>query len=345
MMVYGSTRLLRLALAAAALIAGGCQARSATAGSELQRALDVLAQNGGGTHRLPAETTVAVQRGVVVPQGVVLDLNGGHLVATLSDPADAGVRLLSNSGVINGRITVRSRGVPGTQGGAHAPILIGTLYGEDPLPSRRSPFADPAGWRVSGVTLSSDKVVPAGGGVVAGSPAIQVMGGAKNGIIEDVTVPDSSRMAGGIHLDWGTVGPIRSADITGSDRAFQAGRGWTTHPHDIVIRRIRIGRLSRPSIAASGSFGIRLSGVHEIAVSDVSIDGVTEAAIYHTAGDLGYAFARQADRARALQGTRITNVRVASADGAYLVQSDSFADNIARAACRAKAYPRSPAVW
>lgn len=324
--------LIALTLLVAVIPARGAPSAAQSGANRLQAELDLAAREGESVFSLDRGEQLAIQGGVVVPNGVTLDLNGGRLIATLVASDDAGVRLLSDSALVNGTVIVRSRGRPGLQGGAHAPVLIGTLYGEDRSVDLRSRFADPHGWRVSGVTLSSDKAVPAGDGTVLGAPAIAVTGGASDGVIENVTVPDSSTMAGGVHLDWGTVGAISSSDIWGSAAAYRAGRAFTTHPHDIVVRAIRIGRLSRLSVAGTGSFGVRLSGVHDIAVSDVTVAGVTEAAIYHTAGDLGYEFARSADRSRAHLGIRIDGVTVAAAEGAYLLRSDSYADNIGRAA-------------
>ena len=170
-------------------------------------------------------------------------------------------------------------------------------------------------------------------GTELGAPAVQVMGGANDGIIEDVRVPDNARMAGGVFLDWGTVGTIRSDDVAASARLVAAGVAYTTHPHDIVIRRLSIGRLSRPAVLETGSMAVRLSGVHDVAVSDVRAELVTEAGFRFTAGDLGFEFARGHQRVRAHQGVTLDGLRTVSA-GAYLVRTDSYADNIGRAAAR-----------
>ena len=314
-------------LAGTLLALAACSAPASARG--LQDDLDALGRAGGGTFRLPARQRVTVADGVVLPRGVTLDLNGGELVAVLTGANAAGVRMLSDSALRNGTVTVTSRGSPGTQAGAHAPVLIGALYGENPAADRQSPFEAPSGWVVSGVTLRSDKLVAAGG-ISLGAPGIQVVGGAHGGLIENITIPSSARMAGGVMLDWGTVGPIASADIAGSSAAWRAGRGWTTHPHDIVIRGVTIGALTRPATGEAGSFGVRLSGVHDVTVSGVRIEQVTEAAFRYTAGDLGFEFAGPADRARAHRGIVVDGVAAAKA-GAYLVRTDSYADNVGRA--------------
>jgi hypothetical protein len=71
--------------------------------------------------------------------------------------------------------------------------------------------------------------------------------------------------------------------------------------------------------------------VHDIRVSSVTAQSVSEAAFLHTAGDLGYEFAAPGDRARAHRGIVVDGVRAAEVDGGYLVRSDSYADNIGRA--------------
>jgi hypothetical protein len=327
-------------LVVAALLAVGCCAVPSSARG-LQDELYALAHAGGGTFRLQHGQRVTVPDGIVLPRGVTLDLNGGELLAVLTSPNAAGVRLLSNSALRNGTVTVSSRGRPGTQAGAHAPVLIGALYGENLSPDRLSMFDGPSGWVVSGVTLQSDKLVAAGD-LRLGAPGIQVVGGSHHGLIENITVPSSSRMAGGVLLDWGTIGPISSSDIAGSAAAFRIGEGWTTHPHDIRIDGVTIGALTRPATGEAGSFGVRLSGVHDVIVTDLRIDQVTQAAVLNTAGDLGFEFAQEADRNRALRGNVVDGVFVERA-GAYLIRSDSYADNIGRAA--AKGYlPQLPPI-
>ena len=299
---------------------------------DVQAELAALARSGGGTYRLAPGARVTVHEGVVVPRGVTFDLNGGELVAILTEPNAAGVRLMSDAGLRNGTVSVVSRGSPGSQPGAHAPVLIGALLGENPSVDRLSPFESPSGWVVSGVTVRSDKRVAMGNGVAGGAAGIQVMGGAHDGLIEHIAVPDSAILWGAVLLDWGMVGPISSSDVPGSAVSFRHGAAYTTHPHNIIIRDIRVGRLSRPSISESGSFGVRLSGVHDITVSGVTVTSVTEAGLFHTAGDLGYEFARPTDRMRAHLGIRIDDVTIAATEGGYMVRSNTYADNVARAA-------------
>lgn len=315
---------------AALLLVTAPQFLAPVTASGVQTELDALARAGGGVYLLPA-ARVPAPNGVVVPSGVTLDLNGGELITVLTNATAAGVRLMSDSAVRNGSVTVVSQGSPASQAGAHAPILVGALVGENTAPGRLSPFEAPNGWTISNVTLRSDKRVKGDDLPPMGSAAIQVIGGARDGLIENVTVPDSALLSGGVLLDWGTVGPISSHDVSGSAAVWRRGQGYTTHPHDIAIRQIHVGRLTRPSVRETGSFGVRLSGVHDVTVTDVVVQETTEAAFYHTAGDLGYEFARPQDRARAHRGIVLEGLQATRA-GSYLIRTDSYADNVGRAA-------------
>ena len=301
----------------------------------LQAAIDRLSAAGGGELALPPGAVTVASIAPVVKPDVVLNLNGGTLLLVLHEHNATGVRLRSNATLKNGTVQVRSSGRPSLQGAAHAPVVVGPLYGEGGTPDAISPEEGVGGWTIRDLILASDKRAEVGDGNWIGAPAIQIMGGAHDGLIENIEIPDSAVMAGGIHLDWGFVGPISSDTIEADDAAFRAGRAFTTHPHAIVVRNIRIGRLSLPSgRGADGSFGIRLSGVHDVSVSDVTIVSVTGAAFYHTAGDLGFEFAPDTVKPRACLGIRISGGTVREASTAYLIWSNSYADNVGRAAAR-----------
>lgn len=76
---------------------------------------------------------------------------------------------------------------------------------------------------------------------------------------------------------------------------------------------------------------VRLSGVHDVAVAGVAAALVTQAGFRFTAGDLGFEFAREPSRSRAHRGVTLADMRIGSA-GSHLVRTDSYADNIGRAA-------------
>lgn len=303
----------------------------------LQAEVDRLAAAGGGELRLRSGGTTLARGAPVVGKNVSLDLNGGTLLLELSETNATGVRLRSGATLRNGRVIVRSSGRPSFQSGAHAPVVVGPLLGEGGTPDRVSPDGDVSGWTISDLVLSSDKDVDLGYGVRLGCAAIQIMGGAHNGLIENISIPDSNVMLGGVHMDWGVVGHISSEAIAASAAAFRRGDAYTTHPHDIVVRNIRIGRLTRPMGRygpGGGTFGVRLSGSHNIHVSDVEIDAVTGIAFCHTAGDVGYEFAPAEFASLACRGVVFTRGFVHDATTAYLIGTDSYADNIGREVAR-----------
>lgn len=265
----------------------------------------------------------------VVPDNVVLDLCGSSLHLHLSGGNDTGVGLGNHSEIRNGSVFVYSSGTPSLQAGVHAAITIGPIYGAGGTSS--NPVVGPTGWVVRDMLLSTDKWVSEGGPTIGGC-AIQVSGNANNGLIERIYVPDSDRMIGAVHLDWGSVGSISSADVAGSRTNFDAGTAWTTHPYNIIVRDIEVGRLTAPvSGQDTGSNIIRLSGVYNVRVENVTIGAATYSALTHTAGDLGFEFALASVKPFACQNISFLNCAVADNSTGNLIYSDSYADNVARA--------------
>jgi len=257
---------------------------------------------------------------VIVKDDVTLDLGGATLTFNLTGASDFGVRLRNRAHVRNGTINVVSGGSPGSQAGIHAPLLIGALYGESPTTASISPDEGVTGWSARDLTLSTSR---------DGKVAIQVIGGANNGLIENINVPDSATVTGCVHLDWGTVGAVNSGDIPASRTAFNAGTAYTTHPHNIVIRNIRGGALTRAKGGIDvGSFGVRLSGVYNVRVENVRIQSVTYGAIKVTAGDCGFEFAPAAIKPLRCKGIVIDGVAVENTNNGWLVSVDSYADNV-----------------
>ena len=220
-----------VAASSGGLAVSSCDTMAAPSGGDdfalIQDAIERLWRRGGGTVRCVAGATYRCRRAPVVLDRVTLDLNGATLVLELSGGNDQGVRLRSYAVLRNGTVTVRSRGKPSLQGGAHAPVCVGPLYGEGGTSSQPSPDEGVSDWIIADLTLSTDKRVPVEGGVMGGV-AIQVMGGAARGRIERIVVPDSTTMVGAIHLDWGTVGELQASDdadgMTRTRRAFDEGR-------------------------------------------------------------------------------------------------------------------------
>lgn len=292
------------------------------ADTDLQALIDATSAAGGGVLSLGGATFTRTT-GLVVKDNVTLDLGGGRLLFNLSGANDFGVRLRNRAHVCNGRIDVVSTGSPGSQAGIHAPLLIGALYGESPSTASISADEGVSGWSARNLRLSTDR---------DGKVAVQVIGGANNGVIENIDVPDSALIGGGVHLDWGTVGAINSADIAASRTAFNAGTAYTTHPHNITIRNIRLGALTKAKGGIDvGSFGVRLSGVYNVIVENVRAKSVTYAMVKITAGDCGFEFAPVAVKPLRMKGIVVDGVAVESTGDGNLVSVDSYADNVAAA--------------
>jgi hypothetical protein len=271
----------------------------------------------------PAGSTLLGERGKVyrclrpldIKQGVTLDLQGAMLRLHLNGGSWTGVRLRSGATLRNGAVETVSSGEPGQQGGIHAAVTIGALYGESVGVDAVSPHEGATGWRLSDLTLSTSR---------AGRPVCQIIG-ACSGTIEDIVIPDGPHS--GIHLDWGTVGKIDAGDVPRSRAAFDAGLAYTTHPGDISIRRVSIGVLTHQA-----SHGIRLSGVHRVIVESVRVKSVAFAGFYHTAGDFGYELAATDVKTQRHQGIALRNVVIEDARNGWGFFADCEADNVARAA-------------
>ena len=174
-----------------------------------------------------------------------------------------------------------------------------------------------------------------------GAAVVQVSGGASNGLIENVFIDDSPYILGGIHMDWAFLGDISSGPTGVAGRMtirenmetnrdnFDDGLALTTHPNTITVRNAFIGNLTATYKGQdTGSFGIRTSGVYGVTYENISIGGVTNSAIVHTGGDLGFEFAPAAVKAMALQGNRFSRITVLNCGTASLLRSDSYADNV-----------------
>lgn len=288
----------------------------------IQAIIDALSAAGGGKLRAGGRT-YRLTAPLIIKDGVDLDMEGGKLLFALSGAADYGVRLRSRAHIRNFIIEVQSSGSPNAGAGFHSPIVIGPFYGDGGTVA--SPSVDEG---VSRWGIHNGKLWTSGVGKVG----IQIIGGANNGVIEDVEIPDNSAMAGGIHLDWGYVGTIISANITTSRANFDAGTAYTTHPNTIHIRNIKMGALSRAKTGLdTGSHGVRISGCHNIRVNNVTIKQTTYAAVRIHAGDVGYEFAPAALKPLRMKGIVVDGVLVENTTDSWAIYADTFADNVASA--------------
>lgn len=185
------------------------------------------------------------------------------------------------------------------------------------------------------------------GSVPLGAVGIQVLGGAHNGVIDNITVPDNDRMTGVVHMDWAFVGDIRSSPAWMWQNYFQFidGTGYTTHPHNIEVGTLKIGRMDNPMLGQdTGSWAVRLSGCYNIREFGIRVGAVTNSAVTHTAGDLGFEFSKE--RTLDLDGNEVlrdirhlacrnivySDIAVEDCGSANLLLSDTRPDNIGRAA-------------
>jgi hypothetical protein len=297
-------------------------------GAELQRELNVHAGTGrcvrigqpGTFTCLVREEMVGGEKSIhplLVPEGVQLDLNGATLHLDLRSNS-YGVRLSNNSAIRNGTIkVVRSEG-KGSQACWHSGISIGAAYGDGGTPEKPGRFSKVSHWAIENMTIDQSFA----------ASCIQLMSEACHGTIKNVRILDSEKALLGIGLDWGSVGPITSEDkeIPRMRRLWEQGKIYSTHPHDIVIENIHVGKLLRN--VDGNDAGVRCSACHRIAIRNVTVEtAATAIAIF--GGDLGYEFAPQEQRISAHAGYVIDNVRIDSALRFGIILNGN-ADNITR---------------
>jgi len=291
----------------------------------VQLAIDAISAQGGGKLLGERNKIYKCNTAPILKDGVVLDLQMSTLRLTLTGTggADYGLRLRSFASIRNGTVSVETSGTVGSQAGIHAAINIGPLYGDTGTIGSPSPEEGVNNWSILNVTALSDR---------DGAVAIQVLGGAHNGYINGLTIPDSSELFGAIHMDWGLVGGITASDIAASRTAFDAATAYVTHPHDIVVCNVKVGALTKPNTGPdTGSHVLRLSGVYNIKAFGVAADQCTYAGVRFTAGDLGAEFTPAAEKDLVHKGVEIDLVTVTNTTESWLVLADSYADNIAAA--------------
>ena len=276
----------------------------------LQAELHQLSSMGGGTYQFVAGHILACssraelyrdfvsRHGLLIPESVVLDLNGGRIDLHLTGGDYYGVRLSSHSHIRNGDVFVATSSGAGSQGIFHSAISVGAAYGDGGAPDKPSYFSNIRDWSIRNVRVSQPYA----------HAAIAIMSEAHDGLIEHVDILPSNEAVVGIALDWGTVGEFHSqrdllAAMHKLHQAHLPGTNipyvYTTHPHHIVIRDVDVGALKftpdpndKTKKDNDDRAAIRTSAVHNVEIRDIIVDEAG-AGIVLRAGDVGYVFARE----------------------------------------------------
>jgi hypothetical protein len=305
--------------------------QDALGAEQLEQKMIAMSEAGGGVLVLPKNSTLtAAMRSVtyknwksphalLVPEYVTLDLNGSTILLDLGSNG-YGIRLTSHAAIENGTVRIiRSEGC-GSQRIFHACISVGAAYGDGGTPEAPSYFSKLGGWRMEHLTVDQP----------AAQSAIQIMSEAYDGIIRDISVSDSPRASLGVGLDWGTVGPLHMPDELQPEmkRLFDQGKVYSTHPHNILIQKIRVGRMLLNE-NDDGSVAVRTSACYNITVDDVEAQEVGVGVALH-AGDAGFEYSREPDRHIGHAGYIIKNIRLHKVYRRGIM-IDGIADNIYRA--------------
>ncbi len=255
---------------------------------------------------------------LLVPEGVRLDLNQSTLLLELKSNS-YGVRLSNDSAIRQGEIRVVTSEGKGSQACWHSGVSVGAAYGDGGTTDLPGHFSQVKHFAVDEVTIDQPFA----------ASAIQFMSEAAFGVVRNVTIKDSPQALLGVGLDWGSVGPITSEDrqISRMRRLWEQGEIYSTHPHDILIEGLRVGRLTRNQ--DGNDAGVRCSACHNVTIRDLKVEAAASAiAIF--GGDLGYEFARDDLRSRAHQGYLVDGV-VMNRAFLFGLAVNGLADNVWRA--------------
>lgn len=300
-------------------------------GDALQKALNKQALTGGLVRIDPPATITCVVRedkvvgevsrhALLIPDRVQLDLNGSTLLLDLRS-SSYGIRLSNDSAIRNGTIkVVRSEGVQAeSQAIWHSAISVGAAYGDGGTVAKPGHFSKVSNWRIEDLTIDQPFA----------HSVIQLMSEAQHGVIRKLKILDSPKARIGIGMDWGSLGPIGTADekVAEMRKLWEKGEILSTHPHDILIEDIQIGVMGRD--VDGNDAGVRCSACHNITIRNLYIKEAA-AAIALFGGDFGYEVAPNEQRPLTHAGYVIDGVKIDRARKYGLVFNGQ-ADNIYRA--------------
>lgn len=300
-------------------------------GAELQHEL-FRAQGRGDTLRLATPRTLVLplreevvgsrreisRQALLIPPETRLDLNGSTLRLELRSNGH-GVRLSTGSAIRRGLIEIVASEGRGSQACWHSAVSVGAPYGDGGTPDQPGEFVTVSHWEVADLTIRQPFA----------AAGIQLMSEACWGVLRRITLVDSPRALLGIGMDWGTVGPLTAEDaqLPRMRRLWERGELYSTHPHDVLVEQLRVGRLTRHQ--DGNDAGLRCSACHHITVRGVQ---VAEAAVAVTlvGGDLGYEFARPDLRETPHHGYDLAGIEIERAS-LFGIVLNGLADNIWRA--------------
>ena len=298
-------------------------------GEDLQAALDRLAKSHTRVVRLgkPVDLTCRVREApisgeksihaLLVPPGVELDLGGATLLLDMRSNS-YGVRLSSGSAIRNGTIKiVRSEG-KGSQAIWHSAVSAGAAYGDGGTVARPGHFSLVGNWRIEDLSIEQPFE----------AACIQLMSEAHHGVIRNIRIRDSEKALIGVGLDWGTVGPVSTADelVPQMRKLWEKHEISSTHPHHVLIENITVGKFGRS--ADGNDAGVRCSGCHHITIRNLRVE-TAMAAVALFGGDFGFEFAPDHERAQAHVGYLVEDVRIAAAR-LYGIVINGAEDNVYR---------------
>ncbi|MFM8222424.1 MAG: hypothetical protein ACKOJF_26260 [Planctomycetaceae bacterium] len=264
---------------------------------------------------------------LLIPEGVRLDLNGSTLALEFQANGH-GVRLSNDSAIRRGTIEIVASAGKGSQACWHSAVSVGAAYGDGGTPDRPGHFARVTHWEAADLTIRQPFA----------AAGIQLMSAAGWGALRRITIADSKLALLGIGMDWGSVGPVNSADeqLPHMRRLWDRGEIYTTHPHDVLVEDLRVGRLTRQQ--DGNDAGLRCSACHRITVRRVHVEEAA-VAVALFGGDLGYEFALPDQRDQAHRGYDLAGIGIERATHFGIVLN-GLADNVWRARERQLDKPR-----
>lgn len=288
----------------------------------------------------------ANKEGVKVRPGLALDLQGSRMIRRCHSDIERAFIMMSHSSIRNGRIDALSEfqsvsgSALGTSAGVHGCIGVGSIYGEAGTPSSLSELDNQRNILIENLTLTADKWMDRGDGVMLGAALIQLYGGCHTGAIRNIYAPASDKVFMVVGADWNFASENSFGSGAGANYAtyraqWEAGTLRTYHPANWVFDRIVSENMTAPvdpgAPSDTGSFFVRLSGSQSMQVTNCRAGKFTNAVLYLTAGDPGFEFADATVRQLGMDGSVFRNITGTDSQDGFMAFLDSYADNMADA--------------